>query len=125
MDRIFNINAKATKLPLDALNPLLDFFASDIRGTVSGKVNLKGERDKLLLTGAVMAENTSMMIDYLRTRYKINDTIRFDDNGIKFRNIRLTDERGNSATLSGSVNHKSFKDFTSRPDHQYERLPGP
>jgi hypothetical protein len=111
--RIFNINALTSKLPVDALNPLLSFFASDIRGSVSGKVNLRGERDKLILTGAVLAENTSLRIDYLHTKYKLNDTIRFDKNGIKFRNVRVTDEKGNYATISGSVNHNSFKDFTT------------
>ncbi len=112
-EKLFNINALTSKLPVNALNPLLDFFASDIRGTASGKVNLRGERGHLFLTGALMAENTSLMVDYLGTRYKLNDTIRFDRNGIVFRNIRLTDERGNSAAISGSVNHKSFKDFTA------------
>ena len=28
-----------------------------------------------------MAENTSMKIDYLQTKYKVNDTIRFDREG--------------------------------------------
>ncbi len=41
----------------------------------------------------------------------VNDTIRFDDAGIKFRNLKLTDEKGKTATLTGSVNHKYFKDF--------------
>ncbi|NMC39343.1 MAG: hypothetical protein GYA41_13570 [Bacteroidales bacterium] len=112
-DKLFNINAKATKLPVDALNPLLDFFASEISGTATGQVNLRGERGNLSLTGALMAENTSLKIDYLGTRYTINDTIRFDRKGIKFRNIRVTDQRGNFATLSGSVNHQSFKNFTA------------
>ena len=59
-----------------------------------------------------MAENTSMKIDYLQTKYTINDSIRFDKSGIKFKNTRVTDEKGNSAVLSGSVYHKYFKDFT-------------
>lgn len=110
---IFNVNALTTHLPVDALNPLLSFFASDIRGTVSGKVNLRGERDKLTLTGAVLAENTSLRVDYLHTRYKVNDSVRFDRKGIKFRNVRATDEKGNICTVTGSVNHNSFKDWTT------------
>lgn len=106
-----NLTAKTFKLPVDALNPLLSFFASGITGTVSGKINLNGEISKPVLTGAVMAENTSMKIDYLQTRYKINDSIKFDREGIKFRNIKLTDDRGKTATLTGSVNHRYFADF--------------
>jgi hypothetical protein len=110
---IFNIDARTSKLPVDALNPLLSFFASGIKGAVSGKVNLKGGKDKLFLTGAVLAENTSVRINYLNTKYKINDTIRFDKNGIKFKNVKMTDEKGNLATISGSVNHNSFNNFTA------------
>jgi hypothetical protein len=108
----FNIACTASSLPIDALNPLLDFFASDITGTVSGKINLTGAPGELVLKGALMAENVSMKIDYLQTKYKINDTIRFDKTGIKFKNMKLTDEKGNSAFISGSVFHKSFKNYS-------------
>ena len=107
----FSINGNASNLAVDALNPLLDFFASEITGTVSGKFNLSGEPGGLVLTGALMAENTSMKIDYLQTKYRINDSIRFDKSGIKFKNVRVTDEKGNIAVLSGSVFHKYFDDF--------------
>ncbi len=100
------------KLPVEALNPLLKSFASDINGYASGKLKLTGELNKPELSGAVLAENASMKIDYLQTQYLLNDSIRFDKSGIKFRNIKLTDEKGNPATLSGSVNHKYFKDFS-------------
>jgi hypothetical protein len=108
----FNLAGNTSNLPVDALNPLLSFFASGINGSVSGKVNLEGAPGELYLTGALMAENISMKIDYLQTRYKVNDSIRFDKAGIKFRNIKIVDEKSNSAILSGSVYHKSFNDFS-------------
>ena len=92
---------------------MLKVFASEISGTVSGKVNLSGETDNLVLKGAVMAENASMKINYLQTKYTLNDTIRFDKKGIKFNNVKFTDVEGNIATLSGSVNHKNFQDYTA------------
>lgn len=107
-----NLAATASNLPVGALNPLLDFFASEIEGTVSGKVNLTGAPGTLVLKGALMAENTWMKIDYLQTKYRINDSIRFDKTGIRFGNIRVMDEKGNYALLSGSVFHKNFRDYT-------------
>jgi len=106
-----NLTALADKMPVDALNPLLRIFASGITGTASGKINLKGPFQKLVLKGALMAENTSMKIDYLQAKYRLNDSIRFDKNAIIFKSVRLTDERGNPATLSGSVSHKYFKEY--------------
>jgi hypothetical protein len=106
-----DLSAKAAKLPVGFLNPLLKVFASDIKGTASGNLKLHGEADNLTLNGGVMMENTSLKVDYLQTVYKINDTVRFDNEGIKFNNIKVTDPRGNFATLSGAVYHKNFQIF--------------
>ena len=108
-----DLGIEAERLPVDALNPLLSSFASDISGYASGRLKLSGELNGLILTGAVMAENASLRIDYLQTRYRLNDTIRFDKSGIRFNNIRLTDDRGNIATLAGTVTHKHFDDFAA------------
>ena len=106
-----DLSIKADKLPIDALNPLLKIFASDINGKASGNVRLTGEPNSIVLNGAVFAENASLKIDYLQATFILNDTIRFDKTGIKFNNVKLSDEKGNTAILSGSVNHKNFKDF--------------
>jgi hypothetical protein len=108
-----NLSAKADKLPINFLNPLLRVFASGITGTASGNVNLTIAQNNIYLTGAVMAENGLVKINYLQTKYKMNDSVRFDKKGIGFSNIRLSDEKGNTATLSGRVNHKSFKEFSA------------
>ncbi len=107
------LTANTNKLPIPWLNPLLKAFASGINGTISGKVVLVGEPNNLYLKGAVLAENGTMKVDYLQTKYKINDSVRFDKKGINFNNLKATDEKGNSALLSGSVNHKNFKDWTA------------
>ncbi len=109
----FDLTGTADKLPVDALNPLLKFFASDISGTASGVVNLAGETGKLVLKGALKAENTSIMIDYLQTKYKLNDSIRFSDKGILFKNVKVTDDKGNGAVLNGTVKHSHFKDWSA------------
>ena len=106
-----DLDVNTKKLPLDFLNPLLKSFASDISGLGSGMVNFTSEQGRLVLKGAVLAENTVMKVNYLQTKYKMNDTVRFDISGIKFNNIRVTDEKGNTGTLNGTVYHKNFKDF--------------
>jgi len=106
-----DLTGNADKLPLDALNPILKVFASGITGTASGRVNFSGPTDQLVLKGALFAENASMKIDYLQTRYRLNDSIRFDKNSIIFRNVKIEDERGNTAALNGTVTHKYFRDY--------------
>jgi hypothetical protein len=108
-----NLSAQANKLTIGFLNPLLRVFASGITGTASGKVNLSVEQGNIVLTGAVLAENATMKINYLQTKYKMTDSIRFDKKGIKFTNIKVSDEKGNLVTVTGRVNHKSFKEFAA------------
>lgn len=108
-----DLGIETNGLPLDALNPLLGFFASGIQGKASGNLRLSGELNKLILTGAVKAGNTSMTIDYLQTRYTINDTVRFDREGIHFDNVNIRDDLGNTAVINGAVNHSHFSDFTT------------
>ena len=108
-----DLTAIASKLPIGFLNPLLKMFASDISGFASGKLNLSGKTDNLFLQGAALAEDASMKINYLQTKYTLNDTIRFDKQGIKFNDVKIKDAEGNIATLSGSVNHKNFREYTA------------
>jgi hypothetical protein len=107
-----NLAAIADKLPMDIMNPLLKIFASEIRGYASGKVYLSGEPAKPLLNGSLFCSEATMKIDYIQTKYSFNDSIIFDNQGIKFRNIQFRDDRGNPAFLNGTVYHKYFKDFT-------------
>jgi hypothetical protein len=106
-----DLTAVAKKLSITPLNPLLKVFASEITGTATGRVNLSGQPGAIVLKGALFADNSSMKIDYLQTSYKLTDSIRFDKKGINFNNVRLTDEKGNPATLTGTVFHKNFKNF--------------
>jgi len=106
-----NLTALTDKLPVDFLNPLLSSFASGITGTASGRINLSGEFARPVLTGSVWGENATMKIDYLQTKYSFSDSIRFDRSGIKFNNILLNDEKGNTSTLTGAVYHQYFQEW--------------
>jgi hypothetical protein len=108
-----DLSARAAKLPIGFLNPLLKAFASDISGSASGKLRLSGETNNLFLTGVAKAENASVKINFLQTKYTMNDSIRFDKEGIKFNNVRINDVEGNAATLSGAVYHNSFRDYAA------------
>jgi len=106
-----DLTAKTDKLPIDALNPLLNFFASGIGGKVTGTVKLSGEPGKPYLTGALWAQDVSLKIDYLQAKFRFSDTIRFDRKGIRLNNITLRDEKGNTAMLNGIILHNHFTDY--------------
>ena len=100
-----------THMPLEALNQFVQSFASDIYGTASGRLTLSGPFNKLVLKGAVRAEDMNMKIDILQTNYLVNDSVYFEKNAILFKDTHFTDERGNNGYLSGSATHDYFKDI--------------
>lgn len=106
-----DITASTFRMPLNILNSIVKSFASDVRGLGSGKIRLYGRMSQPLLTGSIMAEDASMKIDFLQTRYHFSDSIRFTRKGIEFRNVRILDEKKNQGTLNGMLSHNSFKDF--------------
>jgi hypothetical protein len=110
-ERNLNLTAVVKSLPIDILNPVLSSFASGIKGYATGKVNLTGKINEPVLSGSVYVENGSMKVDYLQTQYFFNDSVRFNENGIVFRNISALDERGNSIRVNGTITHKHFNDF--------------
>jgi hypothetical protein len=106
-----DLSINVSDLSVNPLNKLLRIFASDITGRTSGKVNLLVKPGDISMTGALMAENASLKIDYLQTNYRINDSVRFDKNGINFNNITIVDERGNQGFLNGTVFHTNLRNY--------------
>lgn len=100
-----------THIPLEAINQFVQSFASNIKGTASGKLNLSGPLNKLVLKGAVRAEDMNMKINILQTEYLVNDSIYFDKNAILFKETQFADERGNRGYVTGSATHDYFKDI--------------
>jgi len=107
------LDAFATKLPIEFLNPLLKVFASEITGFASGRLKLSAKSGNIYLEGAALVENASMKINYLQTKYSLTDTIRFDKQGIKFNDVRIKDSEGNIATLQGAVYHKNLREYSA------------
>jgi hypothetical protein len=117
-----DITASTFGMPLDILNPIIEDFASDVRGVGSGRVRLQGKPGQFALTGSIMAQDASMKIDFLQTRYSFSDSIRFNPQGIVFRNISIYDEKKNQGTINGLLSHQSFKDMGISFDINMEKM---
>jgi hypothetical protein len=117
-----DLTVETNSMPLDVINPLVGTFASDVRGSATGVIRLQGGLKDLMLSGAVMARDASMKIDFLQTRYNFSDSIRFSHEGILFSNIRIFDELKNQGTINGMLSHRSFNDIGISLDINMERM---
>lgn len=105
------LSAEVDEMPLDILNVFLKSFASDIEGTGSGKVKISSNNGDVSIMGSVLAEQSAMTIDYLQSKFRFSDSIRFDDNKLVFDQIEVRDNKNNNAVVNGYVSHTNFKQW--------------
>ncbi|MDR2972173.1 MAG: translocation/assembly module TamB [Bacteroidales bacterium] len=112
-DKEFLIHAKIDTLKIGFLSPFLASFSDIVSGEAYGDLDFVIKPDSLFFDGKVIVKKAQLGILPLNTVYYITDQeIRFNREGIDFKQVQLKDKFNNEATLSGYVHHNKFKDFT-------------
>ncbi len=96
------------------LRPLQTFFydyVSDLEGMADGRLKLTGSIQDPQLTGTAKLHRTSLVINYLNTRYSFSNSLEFKPDEIIFDKVIIYDTLGNHANIVGSLNHHFFRDF--------------
>lgn len=105
------LSAEMKETELKVLNPFLQEYLSDISGTVSGKLALRGSLNKPLLAGILDFKQAKFKVNYLGTTYSFSDKLYITPDAIRMRRLRLTDSRQGSAVFTGDIYHHYFQDF--------------
>jgi len=109
------IDLSGKKINLKLLEPYMEGIFSNIDGLASSQLKITRDAKGAYLTGTVKVENADLEVAFTRCRYFIKDEeIRFRKNEIEIPNIRLKDDRGNQGSLSGSIRHEFFDNFSFR-----------
>ena len=98
-------------LPLPFIRPFVDKILSDVDGSASGKLLLAGNFKRISLIGDAYAHSFSFGVPYLNTRYIVTDSVHFTERNIWFRNVSVTDEKGNTARGDGELRHRYFSNL--------------
>jgi hypothetical protein len=106
-----NMGINLNRLRLDLLNPYLQESISNLKGELKGHLNLEGPTDDIRSTGMVKFQNTSFMVNALKTTYHCNDSISITPKELQFNNFKLTDKNGENALLFGAIEHNQFNKF--------------
>ena len=93
------------------LNKYASSLFNDIKGTGVGNIHLFGNFSKVTVEGNAYIENGELGINFLNTRYSFNDTIHLKQDLIYFNDLKLKDQKGNLASISGKVVHDYFSNF--------------
>ncbi len=107
----FDIDLSIENFKLKALRPFTDELFEKLDGIASGNVTIKGSINDPLLNGSVKFMRTSLVVNYLNTKYEFADDIKIENTGFSFKDLTVYDTLGNTAICNGKISHNKFKDF--------------
>lgn len=107
-DGRLDMKVTAQDAAIGPLEPIFKGIASDFHGTASGEIRLYGTFEKPKFKGVVETKNVHFVVDYLNTRYFVDDKIGLSDESIDFRNVIVRDELNHTAKVKGQIKHDFF-----------------
>lgn len=94
------------------LNTFLDpNLVSDIKGKLVGDFKLSGSIAEPVFDGKVRINGGNIKVGLLGTTYRYDGVLTSDDFGILVDHMPITDEEGNTGSLTGMISHDYFKNF--------------
>jgi hypothetical protein len=110
-ERTINYDVEVDSLSLVVLDAFIRKNFSYFQGSASGKANIGGNLDKVLINGALLGTNAGLTIDATQVAYTFTDTVYFINDIIDFRQITIFDDLNNSGNFNGTLVHDNFKDM--------------
>ncbi|MDR2868021.1 MAG: hypothetical protein LBV46_00570, partial [Bacteroidales bacterium] len=122
-NKTLTVHGDIDTLDIGFLKPFFTSFSHHISGVASGDISFIAKPDSTYFDGTVIVQDGHLGIKVLNTIYHLkNQIIEFDQQGIIFNNIEVTDRDDNVAKLNGYVQHHNFKDFKMKFAIETDRI---
>lgn len=111
---LIELSLDFNRFKIAALEPFASPIAENLRGLLSGSVNVSGPISQPKINGKLNIPKAAMTISFLQTDYNLvgDPEITITNSEIDFPELKLRDTRfGTAGVLSGKVKHNNFKDF--------------
>ncbi|WP_196936008.1 translocation/assembly module TamB domain-containing protein [Sphingobacterium hungaricum] len=106
-----NLKAKLKEIDLVLFQPFLKALVSEIQGKANADLTIRGNYNNPRFSGSASIPNASFIINYLRTRYSIeNQNTLLDNNSILLTNLKIRDINRSEAQANGIVNLQKLSD---------------
>ena len=96
---------------LETVSPFVSSVVTRMTGLASGNLKVSGSVSDPVVVGDVTFDNAGCRVNYLNTYYTFSDKVSLVENKIVLNDVAVHDTLGNTAILSGAVNHNHLKDF--------------
>ncbi|RTQ50026.1 hypothetical protein EJV47_10310 [Hymenobacter gummosus] len=117
-----NLTGALNDAPIKLAEPFLAGVLTNLGGTGRGTLRLTGPFSAPSLRGDVAVSKGQLTFAYLNTTYTFEDRIRFFEDRMVFRNIKLRDPLGNQGTLDGNIYHKGFDNMRLALKANFRRM---
>jgi hypothetical protein len=109
--KAFDYMVKADSLPLTLLETVISDPFSEFRGSVAGLIRISGTASKIFMDGQAKVSNGSVVIDYTKTKYLIDDVVYFKSDTIQFKDLNFSGIHNNKGKLNGILVHDNFNNM--------------
>lgn len=100
--------ATVNDLDLAFINEFMSPGILNINGYASGTIALTGQPDAPQMNGTALLRNASVFVNYLNTRYYIEQKIGILPDMFTFDYVRIKDQENNPGFLTGQIGHENF-----------------
>ncbi|QNL50531.1 translocation/assembly module TamB domain-containing protein [Olivibacter sp. SDN3] len=97
------LNAALEDSEIVLFEPFLKKLVSDLEGTVSADIQIDGTPLNPIISGDCQFNQASFTVNYLQTRYTINDKVAVNNSSIELDNLTILDENEHKAIATGRV----------------------
>lgn len=108
---ILDMQAELVNFKLKVIEPYLKTLFYRVDGLASGKAKIIGTINKPQISGKLKLMRTELGVNYLNTKYTINQVVELQYNKILFDSVAAMDDYFHTAVLNGWVTHEDFKNF--------------
>lgn len=110
-DSPIDIQAHLEDLDLAFINEFMADGVLDIEGLVTGDISITGKPESPQLEGEAALKNAAIFVDYLNTKYFIEEEVGIYPDMFTFDHIRIRDQEGNPGFLTGQIMHQAFGEW--------------
>lgn len=107
-----DFDLKFNNTDIAVLNSFMDpLVITDISGALGGNLTMKGTFQEPELKGRLNIINGGMRMALLQAKFIFNGQLIADEMGIYINNMPVTDEEGNTGSITGTLFHENFSNF--------------
>jgi translocation and assembly module TamB len=112
---IMDIKTTIAQLDLASIEPLSMGQLKNLKGLLTGNIDLQGSPQQPSITGDLTFRNTQFVSTYLKSGFSLkNETISLTREGISFNNFEVLDDYKNTARIDGAIVTNDYKNFAFR-----------